>query len=123
MLQPPSSHEENLVPVDDVLGDFAQAEANPEVGLTKTTALRAAGVGLGLMAVGSVAFVLGFGWAFTRFGDDASNPVASLAMACLLYTSPSPRDRTRSRMPCALAAVSTVLVVVAALWLARRRST
>ena len=25
--------------------------------------------------------------------------LASEAMACLLYTSPSPRDRTRSRMP------------------------
>ena len=25
--------------------------------------------------------------------------VALMAMACLLYTSPSPRDRTRSRMP------------------------
>lgn len=115
MPQPPSSHEENLVPVDDVLGDFAQAEADQDGGLTKTTALRAAGVGLGLMAVGSVAFVLGFGWAFTRFGDDASNPVASLAMAV--------GWATLVGMACALAAVSTVLVVVAALWLARRRST
>src|SRR5664280_3215207 len=26
-------------------------------------------------------------------------PVAAAASACLLYTSPSPRDRTRSRMP------------------------
>ena len=26
-------------------------------------------------------------------------PIPSLAMVCLLYTSPSPRDRTRSRMP------------------------
>jgi len=25
--------------------------------------------------------------------------IALMAMACLLYTSPSPRDRTRSRMP------------------------
>ena len=25
--------------------------------------------------------------------------IIGLAMACLLYTSPSPRDRTRSRMP------------------------
>ena len=28
-----------------------------------------------------------------------SNPVASPDRSCLLYTSPSPRDRTRSRMP------------------------
>ena len=28
-----------------------------------------------------------------------SLPVANLFMGCLLYTSPSPRDRTRSRMP------------------------
>ena len=26
-------------------------------------------------------------------------PPAAATMACLLYTSPSPRDRTRSRMP------------------------
>ena len=36
-------------------------------------------------------------------GDDAiaigDSAVASGANACLLYTSPSPRDRTRSRMP------------------------
>jgi len=32
---------------------------------------------------------------------DAGDPVelAALYQACLLYTSPSPRDRTRSRMP------------------------
>ena len=29
----------------------------------------------------------------------AGKQVANLAGACLLYTSPSPRDRTRSRMP------------------------
>ena len=27
------------------------------------------------------------------------NMLGQLAIACLLYTSPSPRDRTRSRMP------------------------
>ena len=30
---------------------------------------------------------------------DLVDDVASVAGACLLYTSPSPRDRTRSRMP------------------------
>ena len=28
-----------------------------------------------------------------------SNSVKDLIISCLLYTSPSPRDRTRSRMP------------------------
>ena len=31
--------------------------------------------------------------------DDDEGPGSPRAMACLLYTSPSPRDRTRSRMP------------------------
>ena len=31
--------------------------------------------------------------------DDNIYPVVILLMDCLLYTSPSPRDRTRSRMP------------------------
>ena len=39
-----------------------------------------------------------------QFGLKASNPkkvgvFATLHYCCLLYTSPSPRDRTRSRMP------------------------
>ena len=33
----------------------------------------------------------GFRWAIP--------PAAKLVIGCLLYTSPSPRDRTRSRMP------------------------
>ena len=33
----------------------------------------------------------------TEFADDAIVP--TLVTGCLLYTSPSPRDRTRSRMP------------------------
>ena len=28
-----------------------------------------------------------------------SNPIKAVLLGCLLYTSPSPRDRTRSRMP------------------------
>ena len=31
--------------------------------------------------------------------DVAQNYTAQTSMTCLLYTSPSPRDRTRSRMP------------------------
>ena len=46
-----------------------------------------------------IAVVLGFvvgavGLWFIQ-GDDSSN----VKVPCLLYTSPSPRDRTRSRMP------------------------
>ena len=35
-----------------------------------------------------------------KLSDDAERQIGRLlAKACLLYTSPSPRDRTRSRMP------------------------
>ena len=30
---------------------------------------------------------------------DGQEPSQNLSLTCLLYTSPSPRDRTRSRMP------------------------
>ena len=33
------------------------------------------------------------------FGSTIAHGFLSLSMVCLLYTSPSPRDRTRSRMP------------------------
>ena len=35
----------------------------------------------------------------SAFLEDCQRLLADLANACLLYTSPSPRDRTRSRMP------------------------
>ena len=47
-------------------------------------------VGLGLVGHSFVTTVAGFYAAWIWLG---------LGMACLLYTSPSPRDRTRSRMP------------------------
>src|SRR5664280_96275 len=34
-----------------------------------------------------------------RVVDGRAIPAVALAVECLLYTSPSPRDRTRSRMP------------------------
>ena len=34
----------------------------------------------------------------TPFGEDYDRPIV-IINTCLLYTSPSPRDRTRSRMP------------------------
>ena len=36
---------------------------------------------------------------FERFGQSAHRDLGCKACHCLLYTSPSPRDRTRSRMP------------------------
>ena len=36
---------------------------------------------------------------FTELGLNNGNYIQSATFACLLYTSPSPRDRTRSRMP------------------------
>ena len=39
------------------------------------------------------------GTSFKRRADDNATTVRERLVACLLYTSPSPRDRTRSRMP------------------------
>ena len=38
-------------------------------------------------------------WTFNEFLDDNFAKPAAEIYTCLLYTSPSPRDRTRSRMP------------------------
>ena len=35
----------------------------------------------------------------SQFGIDVENDFEPKYITCLLYTSPSPRDRTRSRMP------------------------
>ena len=35
----------------------------------------------------------------SEFFNAKIEPLISPALSCLLYTSPSPRDRTRSRMP------------------------
>ena len=55
-----------------------------------------------LLAVASMLFVFDFN--FTIYGGNVASTLAgefafSIGLACLLYTSPSPRDRTRSRMP------------------------
>ena len=44
-----------------------------------------------------LAFVACFSLVFGLFA--LSSPILEWDMLCLLYTSPSPRDRTRSRMP------------------------
>ena len=50
------------------------------------------------MAVG---LVVGgaFGKVVSSLVSDVIMPPIGVLMGCLLYTSPSPRDRTRSRMP------------------------
>ena len=52
------------------------------------------GIGLVLSGMTDPGKVLGF---LDLAGD--WDPSLALVMGCLLYTSPSPRDRTRSRMP------------------------
>ena len=41
----------------------------------------------------------GIGLAANQVGVDMNMFIIDIAHTCLLYTSPSPRDRTRSRMP------------------------
>ena len=50
------------------------------------------------MAIGMAIGFLFLGGGTQTFATD-NGSVAALLIACLLYTSPSPRDRTRSRMP------------------------
>ena len=62
------------------------------------------GIAVGIAAVilltsigeGIHRFVLG---EFTQFGTNVIGVHPGKTKTCLLYTSPSPRDRTRSRMP------------------------
>ena len=67
-------------------------------------------IGAGLAAIALAGAGVGIGIIFGNYLSGAMrNPSAAqkqfpnlllgFALACLLYTSPSPRDRTRSRMP------------------------
>ena len=51
-----------------------------------------------LVGVGGAFFVL-INFILRHFSERLGAPVAMMISGCLLYTSPSPRDRTRSRMP------------------------
>ena len=68
--------------------------AVPSMLLVVSTTIVAAG--LGQIASRRIDTAIGFGAA--AFAAGAVNG-AILGFICLLYTSPSPRDRTRSRMP------------------------
>ena len=53
---------------------------------------------LALTAAGAGAEVYGYDYLYVSVAA-AGTTEDGLVYACLLYTSPSPRDRTRSRMP------------------------
>ena len=58
-------------------------------------------IAMGTVGVLGVTFTTGWnaaGFMLGRSAFEAAFPY-SLSIVCLLYTSPSPRDRTRSRMP------------------------
>ena len=69
------------------------------------TGLQVSPIGLGLAALGRPGYInLGHAQDLSAGRDVAAmehhaHAVLDAAWACLLYTSPSPRDRTRSRMP------------------------
>ena len=68
---------------------------------TPITELGFAGVGVGAAMVGLRPVVEFMTWNFALLAlDQVVNSAAKmLYMSCLLYTSPSPRDRQKSRMP------------------------
>ena len=56
---------------------------------------------VGLKDSKELAYLIGTGYGRNKvpFADENISEISCHAMGCLLYTSPSPRDRTRSRMP------------------------
>ena len=86
-------------------------EDNPSVGLSYTYIPNTdcAGADLSLMSdvTASASVVVGYEWSGPNgFSSTEANPVINFAntqnngsYTCLLYTSPSPRDRQKSRMP------------------------
>ena len=57
-------------------------------------------IGAGLAAIALAGAGVGIGLIFGNYLSGAMrNPSAAQKQFCLLYTSPSPRDRQKSRMP------------------------
>ena len=62
--------------------------------------LFASGMGIWILfAPSEVGYYGGF-WDVVGYAVSAATPFLLLAYVCLLYTSPSPRDKRQSRMPC-----------------------
>ena len=69
--------------------DFA-IEILPNMLWATLNTILAAGIGYAIAAVVGLLFLL---------GQRTPIKIVNMINSCLLYTSPSPRDRTRSRMP------------------------
>src|SRR5664280_1520308 len=91
---------ESMKPINIIKSTFSQVTSSHDLlgNLLSTTVGLAAGYISKKTLVGSSANLLKklFGTVF-QFG--VTTLIARNPEACLLYTSPSPRDRTRSRMP------------------------
>jgi len=102
------------LPVPQELIDTIRESGGPVIETRKVDNIvafprRRAAVNLAV-AAGLAAVVVAGIWPSFKTGDDGSSPKGQATYAallqetlentpCLLYTSPSPRDRTRSRMP------------------------
>ena len=87
-----------MVGICMLIGNMGSVLAGaPLSGLAQATGWRGVFIGIGV-----VSLVLAVAcWVIVRDRPDASSAAATSRFdrTCLLYTSPSPRDRTRSRMP------------------------
>ena len=78
---------------NEILCDYLINETTPKYESNQESTINACNFALGSPS--------GPGISSTNFSNKSSipTPVFALTKGCLLYTSPSPRDRTRSRMP------------------------
>ena len=92
-----SQHDLSLAYSPGVAAPCLAIEADPDTAYDYT----AKGNVIAVISNGTAVLGLGdIGAAASKPGFDAAAPISPRpSTACLLYTSPSPRDRTRSRMP------------------------
>ena len=67
--------------------------------LDKLTKVQSVGISSFIQVVGVVTATGGFVGDVTGTTSNASGATGDFSIACLLYTSPSPRDQRGSRMP------------------------